>query len=181
MKTFRKKTAAFVSLGSESPGQNSVSIQTANGKPRNLKQTSLWTQVGNLDGRRSEILNKIRLKPIKQQNLRINSTLGQHHTTGNPNLGIMLGPSKPRRQNLLVCLAYPLPGWGMGESRAPHFELITAASSHGFSGEKYSLAVISSLIIRHSLVPNKLNSFTLRQSPRNQTNHLSQQDAAFKN
>ena len=67
------------------------------------------------------------------------------------------------------------------ESWAQHFELITAASSHGFSGEKYSLAIISSLIIRHSLVPNKLNSFTLRQSPRNQTNHLSQQDAAFKN
>lgn len=109
---------------------------------------------------------------------------GQHHAIWNPSLGAILGAPQTQRPHLVVCLVYPLGGAQKGDGReswAPHFELITAASSHGFSGEKYSLAIISSLIIRHSLVPNKLNSFTLRQSPRNQTNHLSQQDAAFKN
>lgn len=99
-------------------------------------------------------------------------------------------PTKPRVSTLSRwCGSTPSQGgWGHSQGGrwkpvpgAQHFELITATSSHGFSGEKHSLAVISSLIIRHGLVPNKLNSFTLRQSPRNQTNHLSQQDAAFKN
>lgn len=156
-----------------------ISIEKTNRKTEeNMVKFTIfsWTQV------RKEILDKIRLKSIKHQNLRINSFPRKHHTLWTPSLGAIPGPSKPRQPNVAVCLACPLPGCGDGrESWAPHFELITATSSHGFSGEKYSLAIISSLIIRHSLVPNKLNSFTLRQSPRNQTNHLSQQDAAFKN
>jgi hypothetical protein len=134
----------------------------------------------------TELLNKIRSKPVKHQILRINSAPGQQCTTWSktpvpyqapqthmPKLSHWSPPSPPPRVGAKK---------GAGrESWAPHFELITAASAHRFSGEKHSLAIISSLIIRHSLVPNKLNSFTLRQSPRNQTNHLSQQDAAFKN
>lgn len=73
---------------------------------------------------------------------------------------------------------YPNAGTGrVGSSRTAHGTgRKQTHPRYARVGKKYSLNVISSLLIRHSLVPNKLNSFSFRQHG-NLTGNLHRPDA----